>query len=189
MQLLDIARAQFPREVLSDSVTADLHGFMLERLRGYLRERDFSPDEIESVLSQSPRRIDLVTPRIEAVRTFRRLPEAESLAAANKRIRNILRKADGVEGAPELTLLQEPAEKNLFGAVNTLLPQVGALVEAEDYTDALRLLAGVRSEVDTFFDEVMVMTDDPLTRKNRLALLAQLDKLMNRVADISKLAA
>jgi len=90
---------------------------------------------------------------------------------------------------PELTLLQEPAEKNLFGAVNTLRPQLGALVEEEDYTGALKLLAGVRTEVDTFFDEVMVMTDDPLTRNNRLALLSQLETLMNRVADISKLAA
>jgi len=189
MQLLDIARAQFPREMLTDSVAADLHGFMLERLRGYLRELKFSPDEIDSVLSQSPTRIDLVTPRLEAVRAFRRLPEAASLAAANKRIRNILRKTDGVDGAPELTLLQEPAEKNLFAAVNKMQPQLNALVEAEDYAGALKLLAGVRSEVDTFFDEVMVMTDEPLTRKNRLALLAQLGALMNRVADISRLAA
>lgn len=189
MQLLAMAQAQFPREMLADSVTADLHGFMLERLRGYLREQDFSPAEIESVLSQSPTRIDLVRPRMEAVRAFRRLPEAESLSAANKRIRNILRKAEGVDTAPELTLLQEPAEKNLFGAVNKLLPLLTALVEAEDYTGALKLLAGVRSEVDTFFDEVMVMTDDPLTRRNRLALLAQLESIMNRVADISKLAA
>jgi glycyl-tRNA synthetase beta chain len=189
MQLLDIARAQFPREMLADSVAADLHRFMLERLRGYLRELKFSPDEIDSVLSQSPTRIDLVTPRLEAVRAFRRLPEAASLAAANKRIRNILRKTEGVDGAPELALLQEPAEKNLFAAVNKMQPQLSSLVEAEDYTGALKLLAGVRSEVDTFFDEVMVMTDEPLTRKNRLALLAQLEGLMNRVADISRLAA
>jgi glycyl-tRNA synthetase beta chain len=189
MQLLDIARAQFPREMLTDSVALDLHAFMLERLRGYLREQDFSPDVIESVLSQSPTRIDLVTPRLEAVRAFRRLPEATSLAAANKRIRNILRKAEGVDGQPELTLLQEPAEKNLFAAVSKIQPQLSALVEAEDYAGALKLLAGVRSEVDTFFDEVMVMTDEPLTRKNRLALLAQLEKLMNRVADISRLTA
>ncbi len=189
MQLLDIAHGQFPREMLADSVSADVHGFMLERLRGYLREQKFSADEIESVLSQSPTRIDLVMPRMEAVRSFRLLPEAESLSAANKRIRNILRKAEGVDAAPELTLLQEPAEKKLFGAVNTLSPQLSALVEAEDYTDALKLLAGVRSVVDTFFDEVMVMTDEPLTRRNRLALLAQLEQLMNRVADISKLAA
>jgi len=166
-----------------------VHGFMLERLRGYLRDQDFSADEIESVLSQSPTRIDLVVPRMAAVREFRRLPEAESLAAANKRIRNILKKTAGVAAAPELALLQEPAEKNLFATVNKLLPQVTSLVEADDYADALKLLAGVRAEVDTFFDEVMVMTDEPMTRNNRLALLAQLEQLMNRVADISKLAA
>ena len=189
MQLLELAHAQYPREMLADSVAVDLHLFMLDRLRGYLREHGFSADEIEAVLSQSPTRIDLVMPRIAAVREFRQLPEAESLSAANKRIRNILKKAQDVGAMPELALLQEPAEKNLFGTVNKLLPQVSSLVEAEDYADALKLLAGVRTEVDTFFDEVMVMTEEPMTRNNRLALLAQLEQLMNRVADISKLAA
>ena len=189
MQLLELAHGQFPREMLAESVAVDVHAFMLDRLRGYLREHEFTPDEIESVLSQSPTRIDLVMPRLVAVREFRQLPEAESLSAANKRIRNILKKAQDVEAAPELALLQEPAEKNLFAAVNKLLPQVNSLVEAEDYADALKLLAGVRADVDTFFDEVMVMTEEPMTRKNRLALLAQLEQLMNRVADISRLAA
>lgn len=189
MQLLELAHAQYPREMLADSVAVDLHLFMLDRLRGYLREHGFSADEIEAVLSQSPTRIDLVVPRIAAVQEFRQLPEAESLSAANKRIRNILKKTQDVGAAPELALLQEPAEKNLFGTVNKLLPQVSSLVEAEDYADALKLLAGVRTEVDTFFDEVMVMTEEPMTRNNRLALLAQLEQLMNRVADISKLAA
>ena len=189
MRLLERAHAQFPREVLADSVAVDVHEFMLERLRGYLREHNFTPDEIESVLSQSPTRIDLVMPRMVAVQQFRQMPEAESLSAANKRIRNILKKAQDVEAAPELALLQEPAEKNLYAAVNKLLPQVNSLVEAEDYADALKLLAGVRADVDTFFDEVMVMTEEPMTRNNRLALLAQLEQLMNRVADISRLAA
>lgn len=189
LQLLRIARGHFPREFLSDSAAADVHGFMLERLRGYLRDRDFAPDEIDAVISQSPVRIDLVISRIEAVRSFRRLPEADSLAAANKRIRNILKKAPGARPVPDLALLQEPAEKALFHAVSRLLPEVDSLVRNEAYTDALRLLAGVRSEVDTFFDEVMVMTDEALIRDNRLALLSQLDDMMNRVADISRLAA
>lgn len=189
MQLLELTHAQFPREMLADSVAVDVHGFMLDRLRGYLREHGFSPDEIESVLSQSPTRIDLVMPRLKAVREFRQLPEAESLSAANKRIRNILKKVQDVSTVPELALLQEPAEKKLFAAVNKLLPEVDSLVEAEDYADALKLLAGVRADVDVFFDEVMVMTEEPMTRKNRLALLAQLEQLMNRVADISRLAA
>jgi glycyl-tRNA synthetase beta chain len=189
LQLLQIAHSHFPRELLADSAAADVHGFMLERLRGYLRDRDFAPDEIEAVISQSPVRIDLVIPRIEAVRSFRQLPEAESLAAANKRIRNILKKAPGVRPMPDLALFQEPAEKALFGAVSRLLPEVDSLVQNEAYTDALRLLSGVRREVDTFFDEVMVMTDEALLRDNRLALLSQLEGMMNRVADISKLAA
>lgn len=189
MQLLELAYAQFPREMLADSVAVDVHVFMLDRLRSYLREHGFAPDEIESVLCQSPTRIDLVMPRMIAVREFRQLPEAESLSAANKRIRNILKKAQGVSTVPELALLQEPAEKKLFAAVNKLLPRVNSLVEAEDYADALKLLAGVRADVDVFFDEVMVMTEEPMTRKNRLALLAQLEQLMNRVADISRLAA
>jgi glycyl-tRNA synthetase beta chain len=188
-QLLQVARGYFPREVLADSVAADVHAFMLDRLRGYLRERGFALDEIEAVVSQSPARIDLVIPRLEAVRGFRRLPEAESLAAANKRIRNILKKAEGGRRAPDVSLLQEPAEKKLFGAMSRLIPKVDSLVENEGYADALKLLAGVRGEVDSFFDEVMVMTEDPLTRDNRLALLAQLERLMNRVADISKLSA
>jgi glycyl-tRNA synthetase beta chain len=188
LQLLQLARGHFPRDVLADSVAADVHGFMLDRLRGYLRERGFSGDEIEAVVSQAPVRIDLVTPRLEAVRGFRRLPEAESLAAANKRIRNILKKAETVHAAPDVALLQEPAEKKLFGAMAKLMPKLDSLVENEGYADALKLLAGVRGEVDTFFDEVMVMTEDALTRNNRLALLAQLEQLMNRVADISKLA-
>jgi glycyl-tRNA synthetase beta chain len=189
VQLLEIARSHFPREMLADSVASDLHGFMLERLRGYLRERGFAPDEIESVVSQNPTRIDRVLPRLEAVRAFRKLPESESLAAANKRIRNILKKTDAGGRAPDPALLQETAEKNLFAAVNALLPRVNSLVEAEGYAEALKLLAGVKGEVDTFFDEVMVMTDEQLTRDNRLALLAQLEELMNKVADISRLAA
>lgn len=189
LHLLQVARSYYPREVLADSVAADVHAFMLDRLRGYLRERGFAPDEIEAVISQSPTRIDLVLPRLEAVRSFRKLPEAESLAAANKRIRNILKKAPGARATLDVALLQEDAEKNLFGAVSRLLPKVESLVQNEDYAEALRLLAGVRGEVDTFFDEVMVMTDEPLIRDNRLALLAQLEQLMNRVADISKLAA
>ncbi|MEX0960593.1 MAG: glycine--tRNA ligase subunit beta [Burkholderiales bacterium] len=188
LQLLQFARSQFSAETVADSVAADVHAFMLDRLRGYLRDRGFAADEVDAVVSQNPRRIDLVLPRLEAVRAFRHMPEAGSLAAANKRIRNILRKADGVRGAPDMALLQESAEKKLFGAVNALSPKVDSLVENEGYTDALKLLAGVKGEVDAFFDEVMVMTDDPLTRDNRLALLDQLEKLMNRVADISRLA-
>jgi glycyl-tRNA synthetase beta chain len=174
--------------VLADSVTVDLHGFMLERLRNLLRERGHAPDEIEAVVGQNPTRIDLVVPRLAAVQAFRAMPEAQALASANKRIRNILKKTDVAQGQADPALLSEAAERNLYAATTRLMPSVQSLVDSEDYTEALRLLAGVRQEVDTFFDEVMVMTDEPLVRNNRLALLAQLEALMNQVADISKLA-
>ncbi|MEK6663921.1 MAG: glycine--tRNA ligase subunit beta [Pseudomonadota bacterium] len=188
MQLLQRARAQFAAEQMSESVAQDVHGFMLERLKGYLRERSFEPDEIEAVVSQSPARIDLVLPRMEAVRAFKLLPEAEALAAANKRIQNILKKTEAVTQTPDMALFAEDAERALFDAVVQLAPKVNSLVANEDYTDALRELASVRAQVDRFFDDVMVMTEEPLVRQNRLALLATLGDLMNRVADISKLA-
>ena len=188
VELLQFARLQFGTRVVHDSVAADLHGFMLERLRNYLRERGFAQDEVEAVVGQNPTRIDLVVPRIKAVQTFRVMPEAQALAAANKRVRNILRKTEVAQTEPDPTLLTETAERRLHAATSRLLPQVRSLVDNEDYTEALRLLAGVREEVDTFFDQVMVMTDEPLVRNNRLALLAQLERLMNQVADISKLA-
>ena len=188
-QLLSLARAQFAGEAVSQSVAADLHGFMLERLRHLLRERGFEATTIDAVVSQNPTRIDLVLPRIEAVRAFLAMPEAPSLAAANKRIRNILRKTDAAVGEPDAALMPEAAEKALFASVTALEPSVESFVRNEDYTDALRLMAGVRPVVDAFFDEVMVMTDEPLIRANRLALLARLERLMNQVADISRLAA
>jgi len=188
VQLLQRTRAQFAAEQMTESVAQDVHGFMLERLKSYLRERDFEPDEIEAVVSQSPARIDLVLPRMEAVRAFKLLPEAEALAAANKRIQNILKKTEAVTQAPDMALFAEDAERALFDAVTQLTPRVNSLVSNEDYTDALRELASVRAQVDRFFDEVMVMADEPLIRNNRLALLKALGDLMNQVADISKLA-
>jgi len=188
VELLQLAKLNFAPGVVHDSVAVDLHAFMLDRLRGYLRERDFAPDEIEAVVSQSPTRIDQVVPRLEAVKSFRTLPEAESLASANKRIRNILKKTTVTHNQPDPTILQEAAEKDLYAVTSLLMPQVSALREKGEYTEALRALAGVRKEVDTFFDQVLVMTDDPIIRDNRLALLSQLERLMNQVADISKLA-
>ncbi len=190
LQLLQQTRALFPAEMLADSVALDVHGFMLERLKGYLRDKGFAPDEIDAVVSQAPTRIDRVVPRLEAVKAFKQLPEAEALAAANKRIQNILKKAGKLPaGGAEPALLQEEAEKALFGAVNELAPGVVSWVQNGGYTEALTALAGVRAEVDTFFDQVMVMAEEPQLRANRLALLKSLGDLMNQVADISKLAA
>jgi len=190
VQLLQLAKSLFPADMLADSVAQDVHGFMLERLKGYLRDKGFAPDEIDAVVSQAPTRIDRVVPRLEAVRAFKRLPEAEALAAANKRIQNILKKAGELPaGGAELALMAETAEKALFAAMNELAPRVVSWAQNGGYTEALTALAGVRTEVDTFFDQVMVMADEPQLRANRLALLKGLGELMNQVADISKLAA
>jgi glycyl-tRNA synthetase beta chain len=188
-ELLQLAKGTFVSNVLADNITLDLHGFMLERLKNYLREKDFAPDEIDAVVSQNPTRMDGVLPRIEAVRAFRALPESASLAAANKRIRNILKKTEANNGVINASLMADAAEKNLFSAMQKLSPQVSAHMQNQHYTGALKELAGVRGEVDKFFDDVMVMHDDIAVRNNRIALLRELDGLMNQVADISKLAA
>jgi glycyl-tRNA synthetase beta chain len=165
-----------------------LHEFFLERLRNQLRDEGHAIDTIDAVLALKPTRMDLINPKLEAVREFAALPEALALAAANKRIVNILKKTAATNGsAVDVALFQENAERGLFAQVNTLTPVIRSLVAAEDYTDALRSLAGLKGPVDAFFEEVMVMSDEPLIRDNRLALLSQLAGLMNQVADISRL--
>ncbi|HRH80584.1 MAG TPA: glycine--tRNA ligase subunit beta [Thiobacillaceae bacterium] len=192
MQVLQLAQARFANDQIASSVAVDVFQFMQERLRVYLRDQGFAPDEVESVVVQQPTRIDQVPDRLEAVRAFRNLPEAEALAAANKRIRNILKKADGVgegvaEGVDE-ALFQETAEKTLFRNLVDMQPHVDTALANLDYTGALKVLAGTRAAVDTFFDEVMVMADEPLIRANRLALLARLARVMSCVADIGELS-
>ncbi len=187
--LLAEAAALFPADRIAAGVPEETFAFMLDRLRGYLREAGYAADEIDSVASQLPERIDLVSARLDAVKGFRILPEAESLAAANKRIRNILKKAGERGGAADPALLADPAEKALFESMTRLTPEVETRIEREDYAGALKALAGVRTNVDRFFDDVMVNVEDARLRGNRIALLRQLDALMNRVADISRLAA
>ena len=169
---------------------ADLEAFIIDRLRAHLRDQDYAANEVEAVLSPPPARIDLVPERIAAVRAFAALPEAEALAAANKRIVNILRKSGG-EAAPAVdrALFGDGAEHDLYATVQKLLPIVHGHVRHGEYTEALRALASARSSVDRFFDEVLVMAEDPVVRANRLALLRGLAEAMNQVADISKLVA
>ncbi|HLS54684.1 MAG TPA: glycine--tRNA ligase subunit beta, partial [Zeimonas sp.] len=168
---------------------AELETFFYERLASYLRERGFAAQEISAVVDQRPAQLALVPARLDAVREFSRLPEAEALAAANKRIVNILRKAgDGIGGAVDRTLLSEPAERALADRIAELRPQVEARMAAADFTGAMTLMAKAREPVDRFFDDVMVMADDERVRANRLALLSGLRHLMNQVADISKLS-
>jgi glycyl-tRNA synthetase beta chain len=186
--LIRDAAAGFPPGVLQSGFEFQLLDFMFDRLRGYLKDAGHAQDAIEAVLAQRPTRIDRVVPKLEAVRAFVELPEAQALAAANKRISNILKKADGAIGEPDVALLQEDEEKALYERLLHLGPQVKSFVANEDYADALKALAGVRAEVDSFFDSVMVMAEEPLLRANRLALLNALSLLLNAVADISRLA-
>jgi glycyl-tRNA synthetase beta chain len=189
LQLLDLAQAQFADEQVAASVSLDVFQFMLERLRVYLKDQGAPGDEVEAVVCQSPTRIDRVPARLEAVRAFRAMPEAEALAAANKRIQNILKKAGAAIGQVDAGLLADDAERALFESLSALRPRVESALDNLDYTDALRELAGVKAPVDRFFDEVMVMVEEPLLRANRLALLDSLGGLMNSVADIGQLSA
>jgi glycyl-tRNA synthetase beta chain len=174
--------------------SAEVYAFMIERLRGILRERGFSPNEIEAVVAQNPDRLDDIAQRLEAVQAFAALPESASLAAANKRITNILKKneealcASGGAGVNP-ALLQDAAEKNLAAAVARVQPEIEAAFARGDFAGTLKTLAQLRDDVDAFFNDVMVMADDLALRNNRLALLSALHAMMNRVADISKLAA
>jgi len=172
--------------------TADVTAFMLDRLRGLLRDRGFVPNEVEAVLAQNPDRVDDVVQRLEAVQAFAALPESASLAAANKRITNILKKNEEAlaqAGSVDPALLQDAAEKALYASVQRVQPDVDAAFERGDFTGTLKTLAQLRDDVDAFFNDVMVMADDVALRNNRLALLSILHRMMNRVADISKLAA
>ena len=172
--------------------TAEVTAFMLDRLRGLLRDRGFAPNEVEAVLAQNPDRVDDVVQRLEAVQAFAALPESASLAAANKRISNILKKNEEAlaqAGNVDAALLQDAAEKALYASVQRVQPEVDAAFERGDFTGTLKTLAQLRDDVDAFFNDVMVMADDVALRNNRLALLSILHRMMNRVADISKLAA
>jgi len=163
--------------------------FIYERLAGSLRDQGYTAQEVDAVLALRPQNLGDVTKRLAAVRAFALLPEAASLAAANKRVGNILKKAEGIVLAKvDAAVLKEPAELALNGTLALVKPQADAAFEQGDYTASLQVLAALKGPVDTFFDDVMVNAEDPVLRANRLALLTQLHGAMNRVADISKLA-
>ncbi len=168
---------------------AEVGFFLRERLVGYLREAGYSAQEVDAVLETRPARWAEFPRRLAAVRAFAGLPEAAALAAANKRVGNILKKADGLVAAEvNAALLKEPAEAALHAAVTNVKPVADAAFERGDYAASLQALAALRAPVDAFFDAVMVNTDDPRLRANRLGLLSTLHAAMNRVADLSKLA-
>ncbi len=187
--LLQDAAAQFAGNANFKDATAEVAGFMLDRLRGLLRERGYAQNEIEAVVAQNPDRLDNIIERLDAVHAFAVLPEAESLAAANKRITNILKKTEVTATTVDKGLLKEAAEEGLHAAMVRLKPQVDEAFAQGDFTGTLKSLAHLRDNVDAFFNDVMVMAEDPQLRNNRIALLSELHGMMNRVADISKLAA
>jgi len=164
--------------------------FIFERLAGMLKDQSYSIQEVDAVLSLRPQKLIEVTQRLAAVRAFSELPEAAALAAANKRVGNILKKVEGgVSGEVNADLLKETSEQSLHNALSQIAPKADVLYSAGEYTTSLQALAGLRVPVDAFFDSVMVNTEDAELRTNRLALLSQLHQAMNRIADLSKLAA
>ncbi len=187
--LLALAAQPFAGNANFTDPVADVRAFVYDRLRGLLRERGHAQDAVEAVVSQSPDRLDDIAERLDAVKAFAALPEAESLAAANKRITNILKKNEAVHGEVKAELLQEAAEQRLYGAMTDTRAAVDKAFAAADFTGTLKALAALRDDVDAFFNDVMVMAEDTALRANRLALLNALHGMMNRVADISKLAA
>jgi len=189
---------QLIKEVLSefDSQSADsmatvaaIKEFCFDRLSVNLRENGATPQEVDAVLSLDPALLSEIPQRLTAVRTFAELAEAPALAAANKRVSNILKKAEGeVQAQVNASLLQEPAEIALNTALSKVKPEADTLFENGDYTASLKALAALKAPVDDFFDNVMVNAENPALKANRLGLLATLHQAMNRVADLSKLA-
>jgi glycyl-tRNA synthetase beta chain len=193
--LLKAAADNFPAGMLGATVAADVETFMLDRLRGYLRERGFEVAHIEAVLYLLNGRLHQVLPRLDGVRIFAALEVAKDLAAANKRVQNIMRKnheeigAELADAAVKPALLIEPAERDLYQAMRDITPFAQGYLDRGEYGKNLKALVTLKPFIDEFFEKVMVMSEDRILRLNRAALLQQLGRLMNQAADISKLAA
>ena len=185
-QLLALAVPVFGDKITDP--TDALTTFLFDRLAGSLREQGFSAQEVDAVLALHPARLGQVPKLLAAVRAFAALPESPALAAANKRIGNILKKAEEVDAHVNPALLKENAEQALYEVMQRLLPESEALFKAGDYTGSLQTLAALRSPVDAFFDDVMVNAEEMDVRLNRQGLLKCLHVAMNRVADLSRLA-
>ncbi len=194
-ELIELARAQFPQaDVQEKAKAADIYAFIIDRLRAYLRDqsvagKSFTSAEIDAVLSQDPTQINDLIERLTALREFNALAEAAQLAAANKRISNILKKTTtAIPAACSAKLLQIPAEATLHQTLETITPALNAAYEKRQFVELLRALVALSGPIDQFFADVMVMDPNPELRDNRLALLQQLHQKMNLVADLGKLA-
>jgi len=165
-----------------------LRDFMFDRFAGYLKEQGYSTLQVDAVLAKQPVNLGVVPQQLEAVKAFQSLPEAESLAAANKRVANILKQAEAKGETFANAELVEPAERALQEALRNASDKAKALYESGDYTGYLKTFSVLKAPVDAFFDKVMVMVEDEKLRRGRLALLRDLREAMNRVADLSRLA-
>ncbi|WP_326533470.1 glycine--tRNA ligase subunit beta [Pseudorhodoferax sp.] len=186
--LTRLAFAAFPAGLVQDKAV-ELDEFLIERLKGYLRDGGYTAVEVDAAIyAQQLGLWSTIPSRLAAVRAFAALPEASALAAANKRVSNILKKAGEVDAHVSEVLLQEPAEKELYAALQRIAPAADTQFEAGDYTASLQTLAALRAPVDAFFDGVMVNAEQADLRLNRQGLLKSLHVAMNRVADLSRLA-
>jgi len=192
--LLKKTAENFPAGMLSATVAPELEGFMMDRLRGYLRERGYEATHIEAVIPLLDGKLHQVLKRLDGVRSFAALDASKDLAAANKRVQNIMRKnmeelgADSVKAKVNPSLLVEKQEVDLFHAMQDIIPYSEHYLGRNEYAHNLKSLVALKPFIDDFFNKVMVMTEDKALRKNRAALLNELGRLMNQVADISKLA-
>jgi glycyl-tRNA synthetase beta chain len=187
--LVDLALQQFKADDKTSALAA-ITEFCFDRLSVNLKEQGASAQEVDAVLALNPNLLSEIPKRLEAVRVFSALAEAPALAAANKRVGNILKKIEGeVATTINDALLQEPAEKALAAALAIIKPEADRFFESGDYANSLKTLAALKAPVDDFFDHVMVNAEDPSLRINRQGLLLTLHQAMNRVADLSKLAA
>ena len=186
--LLLIAASNFPDKNKSLNCVEDVYAFLMERLRYYYRDEGFSADVFESVLAINTSSLLDFHHRMVAVTEFRNLIEAKSLAAANKRIGNLLKKSGGIDSVKiKQNLLMEKAEIKLADTLDNYKKIIAPMIKNHNYKSALSELAGLRKIVDNFFDNVMVLCDEPELKKNRLALLSNLSSLFLEIADISKL--
>jgi glycyl-tRNA synthetase beta chain len=191
LELPELFRQAVPvfGELITDPTDA-LKTFFADRLAVSLRDQGYSAQEVDAVVALQPARLGDIPKRLAAVRAFAALPEAEALAAANKRVGNILKKAEeAVAAEVDASLFKEPAEAALFEALQATAPKARAALEQGDYTASLQVLAALKAPVDAFFEGVMVNADDAALKRNRLGLLASLHQAMNQVADLSRLAA
>jgi len=193
--LIELARKQFPQKEVQEKVQVnEINEFILDRLRAYLRDqavagKSFTSPEIEAVLSQAPEQINDVIARLSALREFNGLTQASQLAAANKRISNILKKnATSIPQTCSAKLLQVPAEIALHQALETLKPTLDSAYAKHQFVELLKALVALSEPIDQFFADVMVMDPDTKLRDNRLDLLQELHHKMNLVADLGKLA-